>query len=130
MDEGLIIREFDYFRIPLSHPKESKSHESLDNVHVQQTPLDMWKLKIWNTINVPDSSELAAFYAILDCCLILVSISFLVLETEPDFKEYFLSPSNQYYYYIYSVNCCIMAFFTLDYCARLWSVENKAAFLK
>ncbi|XP_063677868.1 potassium voltage-gated channel subfamily A member 1-like isoform X6 [Bolinopsis microptera] len=130
LDEGLVTREFEYFKIPLT-PREFEPVPSPAVEEIRDnTSLGQWKAKIDSLINVPESSRCASLYAIIDCFFILVSISFLVLETEGKVKDYFINPQNKYYYHLFGINAFIMAFFTADYMARLWSAQSKNAFLK
>ncbi|KAL5251881.1 hypothetical protein ACHWQZ_G014878 [Mnemiopsis leidyi] len=130
LDEGLVTREFEYFKIPLT-PREYDTDPSPVQEEIRHyTSVEQWKAKIDSLINVPESSRFASVYAIIDCIFILISISFLVLETEEKVKNHFIDPQDRYYYPLFGLNAFIMAFFTADYMARLWSAQSKNAFLK
>ena len=81
-------------------------------------------------LNYPKSSQLATVLSLIDCVLIFLAVTLLILETEPQFKDHFENPSNPYYKYLFWLNTTIIVYFTLDYLLRLFTHASFKQFFK
>lgn len=88
------------------------------------------RMKVHNFLQDPRSSRFAAAWHGMDIFFICISICFLIFESEPQFKDQFSDKNAAYFIYLFSVNCVIMAFFTIDFIIRLITWPSLVDFWK
>lgn len=122
LNREVVIREMEFYRIPLYEPQEAPPPEFPEAVTIRQ--------KVYLLQNFPKSSLFATILSGVDCAFIFIAVTMLILETEPRYKQYFEDAAEPSYKYIFGLNSFIMAYFTIDYLFRLCSHPETKVFLK
>eukprot|EP00116_Pleurobrachia_bachei_P004270 sb/3464532/ len=96
----VVHREMLFYRIPIFDEQEV--------VPVELPQPTTQKEKLFQTLNFPKSSVLATILSCLDCALIFLSVTLLIMETEPKFKKHFEDPEDSYCLFLFVLNAAIM----------------------
>ena len=76
----------------------------------------------------PRSSIYATAWHVMDILFICLSITLLVLETDPRLTKYFTDKNEEAYYYLYYTNVFVIAFFSTDLLVRFITWPNTFSF--
>lgn len=127
VSRDVVLKELNFYRI--SQELEDKESDGFELTQVA-TDDPNFREKIYMLLNFPKTSTSANVIAWTDCFIILLSISLLIIESEPSFKKYFSDNDEVAFKYAFGANCIIMAYFTMDYFMRLFSHPAKVEFFK
>eukprot|EP00116_Pleurobrachia_bachei_P004531 sb/3464793/ len=96
-------------------------------------PNQNWKYvkkKVHRFLVDPRSSQMATIWHVVDIFIICISITLLIMETDPNIGHAFTNSDHFAYIYLYYVNVCVISFFTTDLCVRFVTWPNYFSFWK
>lgn len=85
---------------------------------------------IHNFLRDPRSSWLATIWHSIDIMFICISITFLVMETDPNIGRHFTDKEESAYKVLYSINTLVIIFFTVDLAVRFVTWPGLLSFWK
>ena len=117
--------ELEFFKIPFRQkPTTSERTNSPPPQFKTDTKLQRFRLRLWEFLDVPESSIYSRIWALLDVFVIMLSIFIVVLESMPQLR----SDSNLLIFSVIDTIC--VAFFTFDFTVRLIICPSKLDFIK
>ena len=145
-NKAALNRELDFFRLsselrgksPSSNPPEDQSIKSgrKDADEIMRllvngpgwTRFKQLKLKLYVFLTNPQSSKLSLVWMVFDMMLVLLSITSLVVESEPRYQPYFTYNENVLFRVFFVVEILSQTFFTIDFTLRLFSWPRLKSF--
>jgi len=129
-DPELYEQEKEFFRIRFNDDLaiEIASNDGLSGICAPG--LQSKRKCIHNFLRDPRSSWLATIWHSIDIMFICISISFLVMETDPNIGRHFTDKTEPAYKILYSINTLVIIFFTVDLAVRFVTWPGLLSFWK
>ena len=147
-NKAALNRELDFFRLsselkrktqlndpPVDQSSKSQKEEADEMMKILingpgWTKLRQLKLKLYVFLANPQSSRLSMVWMVFDMILVVLSISSLVVESEPRYKQYFTNKDHIVFKVCFILEILSQTFFTIDFTLRLFSWPRLRSFFK
>lgn len=130
-DPVLYVKEKEFFKI--RNPVELAIEVASTDVNIFDycdSNFQKRRKKIHSFLMDPRSSIYATVWHSVDIIFICVSITFLVMETDPNVGKHFTDEDESYYMILFLINSFVIIFFTLDIVVRFITWPGLLSFWK